>query len=270
VLRRSLLWWGLGHLALGDRRGWLLAVLEPFAVGALLLIAVQLIDGTRWLLVFPPLAAVLVVWMAQAVHAHRCALRLGARPGGEVQIALLIPLGVALLTAYWLIGGRHGSPSATVEEYVVAWMSGQPAAAAPLFAQPPAEAELTANWRAQSDYLVARISRAAATYGPASGLDPDSLFDNLRFDDPVTAADGSVQVVVDIVRRQRVETTLLGFVPTASQETVLVEQAGTILLRLQPRPAPDWLPVGWLDSSAWRIDEIDFPAAPVAHSQQLF
>ena len=97
----------------------------------------------------------------------------------------------------------------------------------------------------------------AGTYGEASGLDPDRPFDNLRFRDPTAAPDGSEVVVVDIVRRQQVENMVLGIIPTASQETVLVEQAGTLTLRLEEQAGPAWLPVGLLRSYVWKIDVVD-------------
>src|SRR5215211_7191008 len=67
VLRRGLVIWGLGHIAIGDRRGWLLAALQPVVIVGLLMVAAQLIDGTRWAIVFPPIAAILAFWVAQAV-----------------------------------------------------------------------------------------------------------------------------------------------------------------------------------------------------------
>jgi hypothetical protein len=239
-------------------------MLQPLAMIALFVVGIQLIDGTRWLVVFPPLAVLIVVWIGQAVHAHQRAIQLGAAPGGEVQVAVLMPLGVALLTLYWLVGGRHGSPSATLEEYVVAWMSNRPDAAANLFGVPPDVVQLAHDWGSQTGYLQGRVAQAAATYGPTSGLDPDSPFDNLRFGDPQTAANGTVAVTVDIVRHQRVETMVLGVIPTASQQTVLVEHAGLITLGLEPRTSPAWLPFGQLASSAWLIEGVLIPAEPVA------
>ena len=67
VLRAAIVGWGLGHVMLGDRRGWLLLILQPVAIGAVALLALGLIDGTRWLIVFPPLVALFVFWIAQAV-----------------------------------------------------------------------------------------------------------------------------------------------------------------------------------------------------------
>ena len=36
VLRRSLVVWGLGQLAIGDRRGWLLLLAQPLAIVGLI------------------------------------------------------------------------------------------------------------------------------------------------------------------------------------------------------------------------------------------
>ena len=256
VLRRGLLIWGLGHISIGDRRGWVLLLAQPLAIAGLVLVGVQLIDGTRWLVVFPPLAALLVVWLAQAVHAYRRAVELGAQPGGELQAGLFLPVAVAVLTTFWLIGGRHGSPTATLEGYVLAWMSGRTEAASSLYVSPPTAEGLGTTWGLQSAYLRDRIASFARQYGPTSGLDPERPFDNLRFGAPTVDGPGRQRVAVDIVRLQRVETMVLGIVPTAGQETVLVEQAGVITLTLVPQPPVEWLPFGRLESSAWRINGV--------------
>lgn len=218
--------------------------------------AVQLIDGTRWLIVLPPLAALLVVWLAQAIHAYRRAVDLGARPGGELQAALFLPLAVTVLTVFWLIGGRNGSPAATLEGYVVAWISGKAETASSLYVTPVPAADLGLAWAGQYAYLSDRVGLLVAQFGPASGLDPERPFDNLRFRDPVAVGPGRQTVDVDIVRRQRVETMVLGIVPTASQETVVVERAGTITLSLVEQPAQEWLPFGRLSSLAWKVEDV--------------
>ena len=256
ILRRSLFVWGWGHITLGDRRGWLLLVLQPLALIAVLLVALQLIDGTRWLVAFPPLVALLVAWLVQALHAYRRATQLGAAPGGEILAAFYLPLAVGMLTAFWLIGGRHGTPTATLEAYVLAWMSGRAQAAAPLYAVPPQQEQLNSTWAVQADYLAERVQELAAMYGPTSGLDPTEPFDNLRFSVPIADSPGRQVVRVDIVRLQRVENLVLGIVPTAGQETVVIEQAGTIVLRLHEQVPPAWLPIGRLQSQAWRIESV--------------
>jgi hypothetical protein len=260
VLRRSLVVWGLGHLALGDRHGWLLAVLQPIAICGVLLIAVQLIDGTRWLVVFPPLAALIVVWLAQALHAYRRAVELGGKRGGEIVTALFLPLAVTVLTVFWLVGGRHGSPAATLETYVLAWITDRPDTASALYVTPPSRDDMGELWQTQSTYLSDRVRTLAAQFGPQSGLDPDSPFDNLRFGLP-HATTSDLQVVdIDIVRLQRVENLVLGLVPTASQQTVVVERAGSVTLALVEQPPPDWLPFGRLMSFAWRIQAVEIGA----------
>jgi hypothetical protein len=256
VLRRSLFLWGTGHIALGDRRGWVLLLLQPLAIAAVLIIAAQLIDGTRWLIVFPPLGALLAVWLAQALSAYRLAVAKGAAPTGELQAAMFLPVAVAILTVFWLVGGRHGTPAATLESYALAWMNRQPAAGAALYVAPPATEALADEWTAEEAYLAARLAELAQQFGPQSGLDPDRPFDSIRFAEPVATGDGQQTVVLDIVRRQRVETMFLGTVPTATQETVVVERAGTLVLELVSDSPPDWLPFAWFDSFAWRISEV--------------
>jgi len=256
VLRRGLLIWGLGHISIGDRRGWLLMALQPLVIIGLLMVAAQLIDGTRWVIVFPPLAAILAFWVAQAVHAYRRAVELGATPGGELQAALFLPVAVGVLTVFWLVGGRHGSPTATLEAYAVAWLSGKPDAAAHLYVTPPTADSVAAGWASQTEFLANRVEELARQYGPTSGLDPSEPYDNLRFGEPTPAGPGRQTVEIDIVRSERVEDTILGIVPTATQENVIVEPIGTITLALVDQPAAEWLPFGRLSSQAWRIEDV--------------
>ncbi len=257
VLRRALLLWGLGHLAIGDRRGWLLVIAHPLAIAGLLLFAAVLIDGTRWMLVFPALVVVLVIWLGQALNAQRRAVAMGAAPGGELQVALFLPLVGVLVTGFWLVGGGDGAPATTLRQYVSAWEDGRPDIAARLFATPVDPASLAAGWTDEESYLRRRVTEAATLYGATSGIDPDQPFNSLRFTElPATSADSSL-VDVEIVRRQRVETVLLGFIPTATQETVVVEELGTIRLMSLPAAAPPWLPSISTGARVWRIETVD-------------
>ncbi len=279
LLRRSLFVWGLGHIALGDRRGWLLLALQPLAVAVVAAIAVLLVDSTRWIVVFPAVALLIAFWLGQAVHAHRLAVERGAEPGGEMQIAWTLPVVLVVMTTFWLLGGDHGSPAATLHEYVSAWHSGRVAEATSLFVEPPTEEALAARWQAQHEYVRRRVAEAAAMYGAMSGLDPDDPLAGLRYlamdDEPggpgrdpgAAVPDEHASVAVDIVRRQRVETTLFGIIPTATQETVLVERAGIIRLRAVPADVPAWLPAGQPPPRVWRIEEVVLPLAPAAASQ---
>jgi len=257
VLRRALIGWGLGHVMLGDRRGWLLLLAQPIAIVAVLVLALTFIDGTRWLVVFPPLVALMVVWIVQAVDAYQRALKMGARAGGAMAIVVLLPVALTLLTAYWLLGGRHGSPSATVGDYIEAWMSNQPTAAAPLFGDGRSADAVSSQWTAEDQMLHDHINAAYATYGEDSGLDPDRPFDNLRFRDPVPAGDGRVSMIVELVRNERVASTVLGIIPTAGQQEVTVERDMTIWLEQQPETPVSWLPFDGFDSYSWKIVSID-------------
>jgi hypothetical protein len=243
VLRRALLIWGWGHLTLGDRRGWLLVALQPLAVASLLLVAWQLIDGTRWLAVFVPLVVLVVFWVAQAVHAYRRALALGGAPGGELQLALFLPLVLAVFTAFWLLGGRHGSAASTVEAYMEAWQAGRPDVATALYSPPTlAQNDVATFWHVEHDRLVTEIGAAQAQYGLTSGLDSARPFSSLR----VTQTSDSSTFVVELVRSETYQTTLLGLIPTAGQRTVVVAQVMTIWVTEAGVP-------GWLPSSVWRI-----------------
>ena len=257
VLRVAIVGWGLGHVMLGDRRGWLLLILQPVAICACALLAVGLIDGTRWLIVFPPLVALLVFWIAQAVDAHQRALRMGSQPGGEMAIVALLPIALTVLTLFWLVGGRHGSPSATLQQYIEAWMDNRPETAAALFAPARTPGSVSAEWGVESQTLSQRIAAAEATYGEESGLDSDHPFDSLRFGDPVVSGDSRVSMTVDIVRDERVQATVLGFIPTAGSQTVVVERELTIWLEEDDQPQLTWLPFGGFDSFSWRISAID-------------
>lgn len=260
VLRRALVLWGLGHLALGDRRGWALLVLQPLAIASLVGLAVVLLDTTRWIALFPVLALIVVVWLAQAIHAHRLALERGAEDGGEMQAAWALPVILAVLTIFWLLGGDRSSPAATLHEYVAAWHASRFQSAAQLFVEPPSVVALAADWQRQDDYIRERVAHAAAVFGTASGLDPDDPFTGLRYVElPIGDTPDSAVVAVDVVRRQRVETSLFGLIPTATQETVLVERAGLIRLRAVPASLPSWLRLGQREPRTWKIEEVLLP-----------
>jgi hypothetical protein len=246
---------------LGDRRGWLLFIAQPIAILAVGILALALLDGTRWLVVFPPLVALLVFWIGQAVDAHQRALKLGAPGGGEISIVVLLPVALVLITAFWLLGGRHGSASATLQDYIEAWLHGRPAAAAVLFATPRTADEVSQQWATERQLLTSDITDARSTYGVESGLDPGRPFDSLRFRDPVAAGEGRVAMVVELVRNERVQTTVLGLIPTAGQQEVVVEREMTIWLELQPQAPPPWLPIEELASSSWKISSIDVPTS---------
>ena len=206
VLRRGLFIWGLGHIAIGDKRGWLLMALQPLVIVGLLLIAVQLIDGTRWIIVFLPLVAILAFWLAQAIHAYRRAVELGAKPGGEMQAAAFLPVAVAVLTVFWLVGGRHGSPAATLEAYAVALLTGKSDAAAHLYVSPTTKEAVEAagpnsritsssesgRWRSSTAPRAASIRRSHTTTSGSVSHCPTA---------PVTKPSRSTSFAASVSRR---------------------------------------------------------------------
>jgi len=242
---------------LGDRRGWLLLIIQPIAIVAVGALSATLIDGTRWLVIFAPLIALITIWIAQAVDAYQRALRMGAQRGGEMAVVAVLPIVLTVLTAFWLLGGRHSSPTATLQDYIQAWIDNRPEAAASLFATPRTADEVGAEWTLDQAQLRTRIDGAALIYGSDSGLDPESPFDSLRFGNPVFSGDGHASIDVELVRNERVETTVLGIIPTAGQQTVIVERDMTIWLEQQRQPRPSWLPIDGLDSYSWKISRID-------------
>jgi hypothetical protein len=63
-------------------------------------------------------------------------------------------------------------------------------------------------------------------------------------------------MTVELVRNERVESSVLGFIPTAGQQEVVVEREMTFWLEQQPEPAPSWLPLDEFTSSAWKITDV--------------
>ncbi|HEY3523431.1 MAG TPA: hypothetical protein VGK63_06980, partial [Candidatus Limnocylindrales bacterium] len=135
AIRRSLLIWGWGQLATGDRRGWLLAPLEAAALAAIWFIALPYASGTAAGIVFVAIAAFVALWAAQALHAERRARRRlapfvapGSVPhGAAVELLWLAPIVVAGGTAFWAMAGAGGSPDDVVAEYVATWRADQAA-----------------------------------------------------------------------------------------------------------------------------------------------
>ena len=138
VLRWALLGWGLGHVALGLRRGWLLLALEVVWLALLgaLLATLGVLAGERWLIVFGLFVGFVLVWTGQAVDAHRRASRRAGADPGAMQLVVILFVTMLVLTGYWVVGGTTASPAATLQRYVSAWETGQPGRATGLFTSP--------------------------------------------------------------------------------------------------------------------------------------
>jgi hypothetical protein len=284
VLRRGLLLWGAGHLALGLRRGWLLLAAEVAFVAVLALFLLPRAAGTSDDLVFTAVALFFVAWAAQAVDAFRVAARRSGRPepGDErsaepgagsaargkaalLLLALVIPA-TLVFTAFWMVAGRGATPESALEHYIVAWRADEPARASGYMAAPTSPETLGAEWRAQEDRIASRLRAIAAgldtSPGDGGGVDADRPFRSLEFvleplgnEGASSAPDnaGAATAAINVVRRVQVHDTFLGLFPTASLRTVVIERIGTVRLTLVELPPP--LSLGPADH-AWRIEGV--------------
>ena len=263
MLRRALLVWGLGHLAIGDRRGWLLLLLQLAGIAGIVLLAAALLEGDRDIVVFLALVAFLVAWAGQAIDAHRRAVLLGSPDGGAIQILALAPVAIGAMTLFWLVAGTGGTPAAVLQRYVSAWRQDQPAAARELFLAAPDAAQLDAQWDGQSAYLTTRLTQLAGSLGTASGIDPRQPWTSLLFQPDLppgtrqASAPGTEAVIgIQVVRQVTVRGSFFGLFPTASQESRPIERIGTVMLRAVPREPV----LGLSGGVVWRIVSVDVPA----------
>lgn len=127
VLRRAVLGWGLGHLALGrTSTGIALLGLEIVSIGLVAWLTAGLADTSLYLVPFVAGVGFLVVWAAQAVHAYRLAR---GEPVADVVPARSPALAMGWLTVpllawgagFWLIGADAATPAAVLDRFVTAW-----------------------------------------------------------------------------------------------------------------------------------------------------
>jgi len=122
VLRRALLAWGLGDVALGRRWAgiaWLVA--EILAVAALVYLFTGLADTTGYLIPFLAGVLFLTAWAAQAALAYQAALReesardlVASRSAAAGMAWLTVPL-LLWGTGFWLVSGTASSPAAALD-----------------------------------------------------------------------------------------------------------------------------------------------------------
>lgn len=257
VLTPALMAWGMGHLTLGDRRGWSLLLLQVAWLVALLASALAWLGSDRWLLIFGLACAYLAVWTLQAVHAYRRAVQAGAPAEGASRILLIAPIAVVVITLIFLVGGRVSTPGATFERYVHAWTAGDAATAASLFAEPVSEDELVDAWRIDRERLAVRLADTVGS-GPAGVASRGSelSFGSIRFEYPPDVSTDPLRSHVDllIVEDVRIRSTVLGIFPATVQETRVVARAGRATLRREAVGPPlPLLPAAGI----WRIERIE-------------
>ncbi len=271
ALRRSMVLWGWGQIATGDRRGWLLGPIEGLWLLAIVLLGWPAASGLSSNLVFLFGSLFVAAWGAIAIHAYRRASRrrvvfdLPSADGGAVDLLWLSPIVIVAATAFWILGGSGSSADETTSRYAAAWRHSQAAQGSSLFATPPTTVDMVATWVRQDARLVAELARLSASLGPAAGINPLQPFDSLRFEtlsgDAAQGATGTsdtaaqtIVVSVQVVRIETIQGTFLGLLPTTNNRVVPVEELGTI--RLRPVPLP---PVysGAPEITGWRIEGLD-------------
>jgi hypothetical protein len=257
VLRRALLAWGLGDLALGRPRAaaaWLIAELAG-AIGVGWLV-IGLAETTAYVIPFLAGCAFLVAWTTQAALAyHRARVAagtIGPTPVGSPAAAMAW-LGVPLLiwgTAFWLVGGQAATPAAVLDRFETTW----PALAASGSLPDGITTNQLAVRGAALDALQGLAARCNADGGTSCGQ-PATLLRNLRI--TVTAeGDATASAVAQIVTFERRPSTFLGFI--AGVELVPVPQVTVLTFDL--RASPTLLP-GGIDVGArtWRIVNASVP-----------
>ena len=131
VLRRALVAWGLGHLAIGRRTtGRALLVAEIVGVLLVAWLTAGLADTSAHLVPYLAGIGFLVAWAWQAVAAYHAAqgLQPGRPPTPERSPAtaigwLSLPL-LAWAAGFWVVAAGAATPAATLDRFVTAWTAG--------------------------------------------------------------------------------------------------------------------------------------------------
>lgn len=253
----ALLGWGLGHVATGDRRGWLLLASEAAAIALLIGVGLPRIEGDAFTGLFLALVLFFAVWATQAVLAYGRAERIGAAPGGAIWLLALLPVTVVFFSLFWMLGGSSATASATTERYVDAWKQDQPQIADRLLAEAAGPAALAARWVAADAAIGRRLAELSASLGPRSGLDLGDQFANLEFRQTWVATESGWPVAlvhIVLVRHVSVRSSFLGLFPTAVQQTDVLDEVGTLTLDAVPLPGLGF--IDWPTTHVWRITAI--------------
>jgi hypothetical protein len=257
ALRLSLILWGLGQVAAGDRRGWLGLPLQLSALGSLGWFAANAAQGSNAIFVFLGGVAVLALWAFIAGHAYRTATRRHAaldvapRAAGAFELLWLSPFVVFGSTLLWASGGRLADPGTVAADYVGDWRAGQAEAAIQRFAAPPGDpGAVNQTWTQQLAGLRNDLVRVAAVAGDDVRIDPDDPLDSIVWIAQPTGESRSAIIDIEAVRTQPVQTQLLGLLPATSQRTETLERLGRIELRLVDLPGP-------VAGQGWRIVRVE-------------
>ena len=248
--------WGWGQVAAGDRRGWILPIVQLGAVAALVFLGSSAAFGTNAPFVFLAASIVLALWALIPVHAHRvaalrrAALDLPAGATGGFDLLWLSPLIVAFSTVFWSSAGRLGDPGLVLSDYVADWRAGSVDVASRRFSTPPADSAVADAWEAQLANLRNDLVRLAAVSGTSSGIVPEDPFGSVRWTPRDDAEPGTFTADVEVVRRESVRSQLFGLLPSTSQRLVTLEKLGSAELVLVDLP-------GQMGGQGWRIVRVE-------------
>jgi len=236
VLRRALIAWGLGHIALGRGGvGRALLLTEGVAAAVVAWLTLGLADSSAYLVPFLAGMAFIVAWGWQAIDAYRAAHQLEAArsPAPERSPAAAMGwLSLPLLiwgAGFWVIGAGSASPAAVLDAFVTDWTDG----------------DLRDTW---PPGVVREADAAAAALG--SGADP---FRDVRI--RVVSADGSrAEAVAEAIHFERRESQFLWVF--AGSELVPVADDRVLTLQLRARPVE--LPGGGgIGAVQWELESAE-------------
>jgi hypothetical protein len=254
VLRRALLLWGLGDLALGRSAAgaaWLVGELLGIALVVWLTIGLA---TTTWYPV-PFLAGTIFLgaWATQAVRAYGRARLVSddaseapARSAAAAVAWLCLPI-LAWGTAFWLVAASAATPAAILDRFESAWPDVAARSAtfdAGIAADPAALAT-----RAGAAFAALEQACAAGRINPDCGSSPQNLLRNVRI--TIVSEDAhAASAVVEIVSFERRPSRFLGIF--AGTDLVPVPQEE--LLRLELASVPAALPGGIeLGARSWHV-----------------
>jgi hypothetical protein len=254
VLRRSLLVWGLGELALGHARAgaaWLVA--EVIGLAGVAWLSAGLLTTTWYPLPFVAGSLFLGAWALQAVSSYRRARQLldpgeALAPRGPAAAVTWLSLPIlAWGTAFWLVAASAATPAAVLDRFESAWpdvASGSSTFAASLAADPAGLAT-----EAGAAYAALQAACRSGQLTADCATSPENLLRDVRIS--IVHEDAtSATALVEIVSFERRPSSFLGIFSA----TDLVPVPQETLLRIELDAVPAALPGGLrLGARTWQI-----------------
>ena len=251
VLRRALVVWGLGDLALGRRWAgiaWLVA--EILAVVALVSLSIGLADTTWYLIPFLAGVLFLTAWAVQAALAYQAALREvagrdlgGSRAAAASMAWLTVPL-LLWGTGFWLVSGTASSPAAALDRFETRW----PALASGGSLDPGLETDRVSGPARSALDTLQRLCAQGSLSSDCSVSARDLLRDVRIAIVPTGAGEATADVTV--VSFERRPSRFLGIFSATELVSVPRQTVLTIHLRARPVSLPGGLQLG---AQRWRI-----------------